>query len=302
MSLAVNEALTFKNEEFGNIRVLEIGGNPWFVGKEVAAAMGVSSDTIKNCIRRIFPQKMQNGKTTYLNEKEVACISKEMKSNTHVVNHLTYEVSSQVKTTTTELEVQKTPQTTMSVREIASVLNVTPEAIKKHVRELFPESIKNGVETRLTSYQVTQIKKRMVPTTEVVGARTPEEEDNIICEAMAILQRKANEYKARALEAERVVTRIADGRGCYTMNQTAKALKLPYGNIKLYERLRGMQILNLDNSPKQEQVNAGNFKVVVKFVNEKVGSKAVTLTTGKGLVYLSKRLNTEIDASVLPDA
>lgn len=50
--------------------------------REVAEAMGVSYDTIKNCIRRIMPNKMQHGKTTYLNEKEVTCISKELKNNT----------------------------------------------------------------------------------------------------------------------------------------------------------------------------------------------------------------------------
>lgn len=73
--------------------------------KEVAEAMGVSNDTIKNCIRRIMPDKMANGKTTYLNEKEVASISKELKANNTVTDRLTYEVSSQVKSTTTDLEI-----------------------------------------------------------------------------------------------------------------------------------------------------------------------------------------------------
>lgn len=73
--------------------------------KEVAEVLGVSTDTIKNCIRRIMPDKMQNGKTTFLNEQEVTMISKELKSNTFVLSHQTYEVSSQVKNTTTRLEV-----------------------------------------------------------------------------------------------------------------------------------------------------------------------------------------------------
>lgn len=73
--------------------------------KEVASAMGVSADTVKNCIRRTMPNKMQNGKTTFLDEKEVACISKELKMNGQVLNHLTYEDSSQVKSTVTDLEI-----------------------------------------------------------------------------------------------------------------------------------------------------------------------------------------------------
>lgn len=73
--------------------------------REVAEALGVSTDTIKNCIRRIMPNRMTNGKTTYLNEVEVATISKELKSNNRVIEKLTYETVSQVKNTTTDLEI-----------------------------------------------------------------------------------------------------------------------------------------------------------------------------------------------------
>lgn len=99
-----------------------------------------------------------------------------------------------------------------------------------------------------------------------------------------------------------IYEKIANGSGCFTINQTAKALKLPYGNITLFEKLRRMGILNSDNSPKQEQINAGHFKVVVKFINDNIGNKSVTLTTGKGLVYLAKKFRTEIDESVKADA
>ena len=34
----------------------------------------------------------------------------------------------------------------------------------------------------------------------------------------------------RAELAESKLNRISDGSGCFSMNQTAKALKLPYGN------------------------------------------------------------------------
>ena len=95
--------------------------------------------------------------------------------------------------------------------------------------------------------------------------------------------------------------RIADGQGCFSMNQAAKALKLPYGNITLYKKLRAAGILNNDNSPNQEQIRSGNFKMVVKFINEKIGNKPVTLATSKGIVYLAKKLNTEIDESIKPD-
>lgn len=36
----MNELKIFENKEFGNIRELEIDGEPWFVGKDVAVALG----------------------------------------------------------------------------------------------------------------------------------------------------------------------------------------------------------------------------------------------------------------------
>ena len=121
----------------------------------------------------------------------------------------------------------------------------------------------------------------------------------VMARALKVANRTLENIRQRVCIAESALNRIANGKGCYSMNQAAKALKLPYGNIKLYERLRNEGVLNLDNSPKQEQINSGHFKVVVKYINDKIGNKPVTLVTGKGLVYLAKRFNMEIDESAL---
>lgn len=36
----MNNLKIFKNEEFGNLRAVEIDGVPWFAGKDVATALG----------------------------------------------------------------------------------------------------------------------------------------------------------------------------------------------------------------------------------------------------------------------
>jgi toxin-antitoxin system, toxin component, bro family len=36
----VNELMIFNNPEFGKIRTVEVKGEPWFVGKDVAMALG----------------------------------------------------------------------------------------------------------------------------------------------------------------------------------------------------------------------------------------------------------------------
>ena len=38
----MNELKVFNNPEFGKVRTVEINGEPWLVGKDVAAALGYS--------------------------------------------------------------------------------------------------------------------------------------------------------------------------------------------------------------------------------------------------------------------
>lgn len=136
--------------------------------KEVANALGVSKDTVLNCIKRTIPNLLQHGKTTYLNEAQVACISKELKNNKVVTDRLTVEVSSTVKNTTTNIEILENYKKQMMI-----LLHFSTECMKK---------------------------------------------------------------KNRREIAEKSLNRIADGRGCFTVNQAAKALKLPYGNKTLFKR------------------------------------------------------------------
>lgn len=45
-----NSLQIFSNEEFGEVRVVEVNGEPWFVGKDVAAALGY--ERADNAIRK----------------------------------------------------------------------------------------------------------------------------------------------------------------------------------------------------------------------------------------------------------
>ena len=41
----MGELQIFKNEEFGEVRTVEIDSDPWFVGKDVAEILGYERDT-----------------------------------------------------------------------------------------------------------------------------------------------------------------------------------------------------------------------------------------------------------------
>ena len=209
-----------------------------------------------------------------------------------------------------ELSLFEQNEKVMTTKELAISLNVGESTVKRAVEELRPvvgEVRKNNYGGFLfTEKQAILIKQEIqkhhnLASRQIDSVTSELEENQTITNAIMILQRRNTELKQRAEVAESALARIENGKGCFTMNQTAKALKLPYGNITLFQKLRENGILNSDNTPKQEQINAGRFKVVVKVV-ENVGNRNVTLTTGKGLVYLAKRFNTEIDESVKADA
>ena len=201
----------------------------------------------------------------------------------------------------------------VTTKELAETLDVSIDTVARAANKVIAPSavlrrvINGGNSKVFTEKQATLIKQEIqkhhnLASRQIDSVSTEFEENQIVANAVAILQRRNIELRQRMEIAENTLNRIADGKGCYSMNQTAKALKLPFGNIKLYERLRCEGILNADNSPRQEQINAGHFKVVVKHINDKIGNKPVTLTTSKGLVYLARKFNTTIDESVQADA
>lgn len=54
-----NEVITFNNEEFGSVRCLSIDNEPWFVGKDVASALGYSNSS-KAVMMHVDPEDKQS--------------------------------------------------------------------------------------------------------------------------------------------------------------------------------------------------------------------------------------------------
>jgi len=64
----MNKIMNF-NSEFGNIRVIEINNEPWFVGKDVAEILGYidTADAIKKHVDEEDKQKVKAGEIPTLN-------------------------------------------------------------------------------------------------------------------------------------------------------------------------------------------------------------------------------------------
>ena len=66
-----NNLITFNNEEFGQVRVLEINNEPWFVGKDVASVLGYknTSDALVKHVDE--DDKMQIAKHDLKNQDDI---------------------------------------------------------------------------------------------------------------------------------------------------------------------------------------------------------------------------------------
>lgn len=199
----------------------------------------------------------------------------------------------------------------VATRDLADILGVGVSTVKDTVKKLSRVlgSVKKNNQGGFlfNEEQATLIKQEIqkhhnLKSRQIDNVSTELEENETIANAIMILQRRNIELQKRAEIAETTLNKISDGKGCFTINQTAKALKLNYGNITLFKKLKQMNLLNSDNTPRQDQINSGHFKVIVKEINEQIGNKPVTLVTSSGLVYLAKKFNTTIDESILPDA
>lgn len=211
-----------------------------------------------------------------------------------------------------ELTLFAEQEKTMTTRELAETLGVSIDTVTRAASKVLDPSailrrVVNGGESRVfTERQATIIKQEIqkhhnLATRQIDNVSTELEENQTIANAIMILQRRSEELKQRAEVAEKALDRIACAPGCFTMSQTAKALKLPYGRTTLFGRLRDMGLLNCHNEPYQEQINAARFRVVSKLCGDGK-NHLVPLVTGKGLVFLAKKFNAEIDESVKADA
>lgn len=127
-----------------------------------------------------------------------------------------------------------TTEKKMTVKEVAKILGVTKEAIRKHIRVLYPELISNGKTTYLNEKQVTEIKKKMTPSTKVVGAVTSLEKKETILKAITYLTDEIKELKVQN-------NRLIHSKKTYTTTEIAKELNIKSAT-SLNKKLEAMRI------------------------------------------------------------
>lgn len=106
----------------------------------------------------------------------------------------------------------------------------------------------------------------------------------------------ASEFEAKTIAETKLIEQapkvqfaetIEGSEDCVTIGEYAK-LNGNIGRNKLFAMLRDHKVLMSNNTPYQKHINQGYFEVTEKTTS--AGLKPVTLVTGKGQLYLDKKL------------
>lgn len=194
-----------------------------------------------------------------------------------------------------DLEVESKIENIGGHKNIKLYSDIVLKALKQYqIRNSAPNALKNK-ETAIIG-NVSAIQTVTVQNTIEKLMDNPETLQLMLTESL----KRNVALQQRAELAENALKRIEQAPGCFSIAQTAKALKLPYGRNTLFDKLRDLGLLNSYNEPYQEQINANHFKVVNKICGDGK-SHIVPLVTGRGLVYLAKKFNASIDENIKAD-
>jgi phage antirepressor YoqD-like protein len=197
-----------------------------------------------------------------------------------------------------EISIQGDKQ--MTIREIADVLGVTDEAIKKHIRELYPDLMRERVTTLLNEEQITEIKRHMRLTTKVASAITD-------IEAAEMLLKSAEHFKAR-FEQERelriktenklsiaepkaeVLDSITATDSDISIRELAAILAIPHlGQNNMFQKLRKDGYIDGFNRPYRQYIESGIMYEKEYYVPQLEATKRQLRITQKGVAYFARK-------------
>jgi len=191
----------------------------------------------------------------------------------------------------------------MTFKELADLLGVSAQTVRRAFAKLYPEQIENGLETRMTLTQSKAVVSSMrVKASDRVSLAEPLQNVKVAVASdaqsiVALLRTAADEIDKRdkqiavlAPKAE-IHDQIADAGNAKTVAQVAQVLGT--GQKRLFKFMRDSGILNEHNRPYQEHVDAK--RLIVRETTVRIGEQIVThpqvFITGKGELWLAGLMN-----------
>lgn len=250
--------MEFMHQDFGAVRGIEINGEPWLVGKDVAKALGYKNVN-RDIIRHVDEEDRQMiGKTQYQNGIELG------QRGGWLINESGF---------------------------YSLVMGSKLPAARKFKRwvtsEVLPSIRRNG------AYMVPSLLDQVMAEPEflfVVFDRLQAERKGRR-QAERHVQRLEGQLEEMEPKA-RFYDMAMTSRTTVSLAQAAAILNLRYGNVTLVRVLKKMGVLKADNTPTREYLDRGYFTVKEKSISTCDGVKILRSTRvyQKGLSWMARVL------------
>jgi len=191
----------------------------------------------------------------------------------------------------------------MTIKELASVLDVSRDLIEKRIRELYPDKMKRGITTNLNEIEVTAVKLRISQNSSIATSddrrklldmpKTNLEKELIIQQAMLLQQEKIGTLQDEIVALKNLAIEQKPKAEFYdavtksdkwlTMKEVADILNVPdCGRNNIYKILRDKKYLTRYNQPYQMYKNQKLFKSI-ESVKGGGNIRVSTVVSQKGL-------------------
>lgn len=257
----MNKIDIFRNEEFGEIRTVIIDGEPWFVGKDVATALGYK-DVTHTILDHVDIEDRVNSKTQGQNAPEFG------QRGTWLINEsgLYSLILSSKLDSAKRFKHWVTSEVLPSIRKHDAYM--TNEAIERTLTD--PDYLIQLATALKKEREEKELEKK---------------------------KRKLAEYTIQEQKPlVEFANQVSDTTDLIDMKTMAKLLKdesINIGRNRLFTLLRNHKILMNDNQPYQRYIDAGYFKVneyTYKNSSGEPKTNRQTFVTGKGQLYIVNKV------------
>lgn len=199
----------------------------------------------------------------------------------------------------------------MTIKEIADLLGVSDETIRRSIIKSLPHVLKNGVETNLTFEQAKLIisSLKVKASTRISVAtdmnRPPQNVEVGAGQLTQMLRAAADAIESRDKQISvlgpkaEIHDRIADSTGRKSVAEMAQILGT--GQKRLFKFMRDSGILTEHNRPYQSHIDTGRLIVrdTVRMINNHAVAFPQVFFTGKGEVWIAEVFGSIGNASSL---
>lgn len=262
MTKNTNKITIFTSEEFGQIRTIEMDGEPWFVGKDVAAALGY-----KNTKDALISHVAEEDKKI-IQRSEIATLENHLPKEVFPINFVSGDIPNRGLTIVNESGLY------------ALIFSSKLESAKrfKHwvTSEVLPSIRKNG---GYIDGQETMSDEELLAKAVLMSQKIIEEKNKIIEKNQKKLAKQQP-----LVDFAVHVSQSKDTIDMGTMAKIAKNEQIDIGRNRLVKWLKDKKILRYNNAPYQKYIQRGYFDVIEVEKETSWGLRFYpkTVITGKG--------------------